>query len=121
MNLPQFLEQKYLEWQTAQGKRKTVQEFADYLGISQSVLSHYMNGKRKPTSDNLRMLSGKLGFVIYDVLGLPRPDKDLAFISQNWENVSPEFRVKFRGEVEEHLAHEEAKRVPKNRRARASS
>jgi transcriptional regulator with XRE-family HTH domain len=122
MSLPQFLDQKYLQWQTAQGKRKTVQEFADYLGISQSVLSHYMNGKRKkPTSDNLRALSNKLGFEIYDVLGLPRPDPDLAYISQNWDKVSEEFRQKFREQVEKQLENEESKRVHKSRRAHQGS
>ena len=121
MTFPELLEQKYLQWQSQQGKRKTLDEFAEYIGVGRPVLSNWLTGKRKPGIESLRLLSNKLGFEVYDVHGLPRPDEDLAFISQNWENVSPEFRSKFRGEVEEHLAHEEAKRVPKNRRARASS
>lgn len=121
MTFPELLEQKYLQWQSQQGKRKTLDEFAEYIGVGRPVLSNWLTGKRKPGIESLRLLSNKLGFEVYDVLGLPRPDEDLAFISQNWENVSPEFRSKFREKVEEHLAHEEAKRVPKNRRARASS
>jgi transcriptional regulator with XRE-family HTH domain len=121
MTFPELLEQKYLQWQSHQGKRKTLDEFAEYIGVGRPVLSNWLTGKRKPGIESLRLLSNKLGFEVYDVLGLPRPDEDLAFITQNWDNVSPEFRSKFREEVEEHLAHEEAKRVPKNRRARASS
>ncbi len=104
----------------SQGEKKTIQEFANHLEVSQSILSHWMNGKRKPNTENLRHLSGKLGFEVYDVLGLPRPDEDLAYITQHWDEVSEEFRRKFRQEVENILAHEESKRVHKNRRTRES-
>ena len=118
MNFSQWLEQKFLEWQTAQGERKTIQDFADYLGVKGSVLSHWMNEiRKKPNSESIRQLSSKLGFEVYDVLGLPRPDPDLAYISQNWDKVSEEFRQKFRKQVEQQLANEESKRIHKNRRA----
>lgn len=121
MNFPQFLTNKYLEWQTEQGERKTVADFARYIGVKQSSISMWWNGSNTPSGESIRLLAQKFGLEVYDVLGLPRPDEDLAFITQNWDNVSPEFRSKFREEVEQHLAHEESKRVPKNRRARASS
>jgi transcriptional regulator with XRE-family HTH domain len=121
MNFSQLLEQKYLEWQNAQGKRKTLDEFAEYLGVGRPILSHWISGTRKPNIESLRRLSGKLGFEVYDVLGLPRPDEDLAYITQHWDDVSEEFRRKFRKEVEKQLANEEPKRIRKDRRTRASS
>lgn len=124
MNFPQFLEQKYLDWRRSEGEKRSIQDFASYLGIRQQVLSHYMNGvRKKPTSDNVRLIAAKLGFEVYDVLGLPRPDEDLAYITQHWNDVSEEFRRKFRKEVEKQLAHtnEEPKRLTKNRRVREGS
>lgn len=121
MNFSQWLEQKYLEWQNAQGKRKTLDEFAEYIGVSRSILSHWISGTRKkPTPESIRQLSNKLGFEVYDVLGLPRPDEDLAYISQHWDQVSETFRRKFREEVEKQL-ESESKGISKSRRARANS
>jgi transcriptional regulator with XRE-family HTH domain len=121
MNFPQFIEQKFLEWQNAEGKRKTLDEFAEYLGVKRSVLSNWLTGRRNPGAESLRQLSAKLGFEVYDVLGLPRPDPDLAYISQHWDLVSEEFRRKFRQQVEQQLENEESKRVHKNRRTHQGS
>jgi len=120
MTFPQFLELKFLDWQQKEGGRKTVKEFALYIGVSQSTVSMWWNGERNPEGENLRKIAGKLGFEVYDVLGLPRPDEDLAYISKHWEDVSPEFRRKFRQKVEEQL-NAEPKRVSKSRRAHANS
>lgn len=51
-----------------------------------------MNGKRSPNPESLRVLSSKLGPEVYDVLGLDRPDPDLAFIEQQWQNLTPQAR-----------------------------
>ena len=45
---PQWINRKFVEWQAAQGKRKTVEEFAIYLGISRPLLNMWMNGNKKP-------------------------------------------------------------------------
>lgn len=102
MNFPQLLETKYLEWQSQQGKRKTLDDFAEHIGVRRSVLSNWLTGRRNPGAESLRQLSSALGFEVYDVLGLPRPDEDLAYISQHWDQVSEEFRRKFREQVEQH-------------------
>ena len=111
MNFPQLLETKYLEWQSQQGKRKTLDDFAEHIGVRRSVLSNWLTGRRNPGAESLRQLSSTLGFEVYDVLGLPRPDEDLAYISQHWDQVSEEFRRKFREQVEQQLANEESKRI----------
>ena len=41
-----WMEKKYLEWQLENGKA-SISEFADYLGLSQSYVSHIINGVRK--------------------------------------------------------------------------
>lgn len=121
MNFSQFLTDKYLEWQKENGERKTATEFAAWLGFHKTTLSSWWNKKSTPRDGEIiRQLANKLGVEVFDVLGLPRPDEDLAYISQHWDQVSPEFRQQFRHQVEEHLEHELG-RIRKNRRARANS
>lgn len=90
MNFPQFLELKFLEWQKQQGGRKTVKEFAAYLGVSQSTISTWWNEDRRPEGENLVRLANKLGLEVYDALGKPRPDIDFHYIQSNWEDLTPE-------------------------------
>lgn len=85
-----WLEAKYLEWQQERGKRATLSQFADYLGISAPLLSHYMNGIRKPTRENVQKFARRLGPEIYDIFGLQDPDPRLRLISRNWSKLTVE-------------------------------
>lgn len=69
----QFLEENFLQWQMTTGGRKTVYEFAEYIGVGQSTISTWWNETRIPQGDNIRKLAEKLGLEVYDVLGLSRP------------------------------------------------
>ena len=121
MAFKKFLELEFLEWQRKVGARKTVAEFADFLGVSQSTVSAWWNQTRSPEGENLRKLANKLGLEVYDVLGLPRPDEDLHFISQNWDKISPAERRAMREQAEKYVSDDEAKRIRKSRRAGAST
>lgn len=70
--LPEFLTQNYLDWQAAQGEIRTLEEYAEYLGVNRSLLSFWMNGKRVPSEENIDKMSLQLGNEIYDVLNIPR-------------------------------------------------
>lgn len=70
----EWLEKKHLEWQTQLGERKKAKEFAEHLGIKPTTYSSWVNGGVLPTGDNLKLVAGKLGYEIYDILGVPRPD-----------------------------------------------
>lgn len=56
MNFPEYLEKKYLEWQNSLGRRKTVEEFAAWLGVSRPLMTMWLNGKRRPGAENLLAL-----------------------------------------------------------------
>jgi len=86
----QWLELKFLEWQRNQGGRKTVLQFAEFLGVSQQAASSWMNGTRLPQGDYLRKLADKLGLEVYDVLGLERPDPFLHYFIKHWEKLPEE-------------------------------
>jgi transcriptional regulator with XRE-family HTH domain len=69
-----WLTGKYLVWQVELGERKTLTEFAEYLGVSQSTVSAWMLGDHKPkSSQNVARLADKFGYEVYDLLGLPQP------------------------------------------------
>lgn len=86
----EWLEQKYLEYQIDQGRRVTLGEFAEALGISQGLLSHYLKGIRKPRISTVHKLAEVLGAEIYTILGYQRPDIRLQYISANWDKLSQE-------------------------------
>jgi transcriptional regulator with XRE-family HTH domain len=92
MEFKQYLEKKYLEWQNREGGRKTITEFADFLGISQPTISNYMTGARKPDTEKAMKIANKLGIEVYDVLGIPRPDLEYYFTNAPPHEVNAQLR-----------------------------
>ena len=115
MNFPEYIEAQFVKWQSAQGKRKTIQEFADYLEISQALLSMWMNGKRTPGHENIVRLAENFGPEVYDALGLARPDPDLTYIDQHWDELSPALRRQLREQAEKYVTDNEIRRIPEPR------
>ena len=123
MKFAQYLELKFIEWQHQVGGRKTVLEFATYLGIAQTTASSYMNGKRIPEGETVNKLAEKLGMEIYDSLNLPRPDPKLLSIQQNWGRYSDQERNKifdFAQNLIDKTVADELQRPPKKRKARST-
>ena len=87
-----FLNESFIAWMSKAGERKTVSEFAEYLNISRSLLSHYMNGSRNPSKENVHKIAAKLGPEIFDLLGLARPDPYLQSIINGWDDLDEDQR-----------------------------
>ena len=85
-----WLDRKFLDWQYQQGGTRTLLEFADYLGIKQSTLSHYLSGRRMPNEAAAHLIAAKLGDEIYDLLGMQRPDPMLREMTKHWDQLSDE-------------------------------
>jgi len=83
-----WLDRKFNEWQIEVG-RATITEFADYLDIPRPQLSHYMNARNKPEGENIEKIASKLGNTIYDILGLQRPEPELRYIHQLFDEIEP--------------------------------
>ena len=116
MTFSQFLEMKFLEWQRREGGRRTVKEFAEYIGVSQSTISTWWNEDRKPEGENLLRLSLKLGVEVYDVLGKERPDIDLHYIQSIWEDLPSESRQAIREQAAKYAAQNQSKKENATRR-----
>jgi hypothetical protein len=92
--IDEWFEKKFLEWQSKEGRRKPLSEFAKWLGISRNTLNNYMLKGQKPTGENLEAIASKLGPEIYDVLEMPRPDPRLQAIMAEWKNLPEEEKNK---------------------------
>lgn len=73
MTIAEWLNRKFLEWEQSQGKRKTLGQFSEFLGVSRISLSDWINGKYSPKTQNIGKIAEKLGPEIYDLVGIPRP------------------------------------------------
>ena len=84
-----WLEVQFINWMRERGEVTTQREFAEYLGLDQVQLSHYINERRKkPDKKSLIKLADKLGPEVYDVLGLARPDPQLKRLTSVWHLLS---------------------------------
>lgn len=107
--LGELLTRKYLEWQVSAGKRKTLDEFAAYIGISRPLLNMWSNGKRKPGTDKIKSLADMFGNEIYDALDLPRPDPDLHYLQAHWINLPAEARKAIRETASKYITRKKDK------------
>lgn len=93
--LANWLELKFAQWQPAQERsQRSLTAFAAYLGIKQQLLDTLINGKRTSISNQTaNSIAARLGPEIYDLVGLQRPDPDLARIESLWPRVAEERRA----------------------------
>lgn len=100
-----LMNKRYLEWQQKLQERKTITEFAEYLGFPQSTVSFWMNGARPiRKKEDIEQLALVIGFEIYDALGKERPDLDLHYIQANWEALDPNAKRILREQAERYAA-----------------
>lgn len=89
-----LLEKKFLEWQIKQGRRTTLKEFSDHIGVSRAAISLWLNGDRVPDQTNLQKLADMLGYEVFDVLNIPRPNLYLQRINKLFDRLTPERQQK---------------------------
>jgi hypothetical protein len=70
------------QWESAHRKRATLQGFANHLNVSQSLLSIWLKGDTKPSSEKIQPLGARSRNEVYEVLGLPKPDPDVTCLNQ---------------------------------------
>ena len=86
-SVTQWLQKKFDTWRHQSGIKKTITEFASYIGIPEDRLLRYMNGSEIPKGSNLAKIAGILGFGIYDLVEIRT--------SEMLDLLPPLFRVRF--------------------------
>ena len=97
----EWITQKYIQWRgNAFGREKTISDFAEYIGVSQSLMSRWMKpGGNVPSSqDAISKLFDKYKIEIYDILGIQLNDAERNRLEFNEliAQLTPENRAKFR-------------------------
>lgn len=118
MTFPEFLEKKYLEWQLKEEGRKTIVQFAAYIGVSQPILSMWLSGKKRPGADNIKLLADIFGQEVYDSLGLPRPNPYLQRVNRVWEFLPEALQKRIAEEAETYETTNEIQRVEETHQRR---
>jgi len=118
MNFPEYIEKKYLDWQRNQGKRKTIDEFAAYIGVSQPTLSQWMSGKRTPGIENANLLAEIFGNEVYDVLEIPRPNPYLQRLNRVWEFLPEAIQKQIAEDAETYETKNEVQRTEQTHQRR---
>lgn len=111
--LPEYLTKRYLAWQADEGERKTLEDYAKYLGVNRSLLSYWMNGSRVPSDENVKKLAFKLGNDIYDILKIDRPNPYLQTLNRLWEHLPENIQKRLAEEAEIYETENETTRVQK--------
>lgn len=87
LTVTEWLQNKFEAWRLQSGIRKTITEFASYIGIPEDRMLIYMNGSEVPKGSNLAKIAGMLGFGIYDLVKINT--------SEMLDLLPPLFRVRF--------------------------
>lgn len=110
---PNWINRQFVLWQAEQGKRKTIDEFAAYIGISRPLLNMWLNGNRKPGTENIKLLEEIFGMEVYDALDLPRPNPYQQKLNRLWEFLPEEFQKRIAEEAETYETKNISERVHK--------
>jgi transcriptional regulator with XRE-family HTH domain len=109
-----WITKKYLNWQAEVGKRKTIDDFAAYLGISRPLLNMWMNGdKPRPGPANIKLLAELYGHEVYDAVGIPRPNPYLQIITEAFEDIPPDEQRKMAEDAQHYKAVNHEDRIRK--------
>lgn len=105
MKFSSWLLERYLERQNELKERKSLTEFAAWIGVSQPVISNYINGKREPGEDNAYLFYLKYGEEVYELLDMEPPDFLLRYVRASWhllpENAKSEIKEIVKQALEE--------------------
>ncbi len=96
-----WLNQKFIEWERAQGHKQSYYAFSRYLEVSQSGLGQWMAGSGAPSGDDLLNIANKLGVEIYDILGLPRPNAEVQRLTVSFASMPPDIRQRLASAIAE--------------------
>jgi hypothetical protein len=83
-----WLEKKFRAWRAAQtSHRAGVTQFARHIGISRDDLNNYLLKGARPESERLEKIGRTLGWEIYDLVGVPRPDPQLQAVTETFQRL----------------------------------
>ena len=96
MSIGEFLTKKHLQIQYEEGRKITIKEFANELGISQPLMTQLMNGSRNLSPKNKKAIVEYFGEEALIAMG---DDPHLHTIKQVWHKLSTKEKEYFRKKI----------------------
>jgi transcriptional regulator with XRE-family HTH domain len=112
-----WFEQRYIDWMSKRGRRGSVREFSELLGVNQSVVANWIGGHRKPSPEHADKIAIFLDYdlTVYDLLEMPRPDRDLLRIKALYPTMNERERADVKtllDKIERRTSHEQTATIP---------
>lgn len=92
LTMKDFLTMAFVDWQHRHRQRKTIKEFADYLGVTRDTLNNWMSGRRQPDEDHMLLLAQSLGSRIFQVEGYQWMHPEAHAIARAWGGLTDQQR-----------------------------
>jgi len=99
--LPEWLDQKYRDWEKAQGGSQTYYTFARYLEVGHSALTLWISGASLPASEDVSRLASKLGPEIYTILNISEKDSPRERLVAHLDELPAAFQTRLASAVSE--------------------
>jgi transcriptional regulator with XRE-family HTH domain len=121
--LSNIIEEAFKEWRIREIRRDSsnisIDKFADYLDVSQSMVSYWISGARFPSGKSLIKLMPKLeeliGPSVYDRLGIKSPQSEadpiLNEIREKYYTLPPERRAELLPLIEKFMEEHGFKKI----------
>lgn len=102
-----YLLEQLQKYERQKQRRVTLDEFGEYLGVSRTLVSYWLNGRNLPSPENAKLIAKKLGMEVYDYLDMPRPDPDLAYLTDIWQTLTPKQRSALKEQASSYVTKNE--------------
>lgn len=80
MSFSKWITERYIEWRgDAIGHDRSITDFSKMIGVSQSLMSHWMNGDRAPSGHKTVSKLAAIYPEVYKILGIEKPEADTQF------------------------------------------
>jgi hypothetical protein len=100
-----LLLEHFLKWQSLLGERKTLKEFADYIGISDKSFNLVFTGRREPTEKQTQLFATTLrDNKFYEITGRIPADHLLIYVNRHWDEIDLETKKRIAEEVAQYTA-----------------
>ncbi|HWQ04483.1 MAG TPA: helix-turn-helix transcriptional regulator [Longilinea sp.] len=114
-----FLKQEFHEYAGREIRKghsiPSQSHFAQWIGVSPTSLSNWINGLRPPVGENVDLLATRLGMRVYEILDIPpRAPKSGPFaeIAKRWHELDSEEQRKVLNFVCDLIDAKESKQSP---------
>jgi transcriptional regulator with XRE-family HTH domain len=93
-NFPDWFKREYRRWSRSQPGEEDFLAFCSLLGYTPNTVLSWLHGESTPQNGEVLSIAGMFGVKVFQVLGLPEPDKEILKAYASFSNLAGELRSK---------------------------